>query len=67
MNSRWNCSHGTGGAVAAYTLACVIGVLVFGRRLRRLSARRLLLDDNVVRGVVAGDLIFFKLYKISGR
>jgi MFS family permease len=40
-----------GGAVAAYTLPGVVGALVFGRRLRRLSARRLLLADNVVRGV----------------
>ena len=43
-----------GGAVAAYTLPGVVGALVFGRRLRRLSARRLLLADNVVRGVFLG-------------
>jgi MFS family permease len=40
-----------GAAVAAYTLPGVVGVLVFGRRLRRVPARRLLLADNVVRGV----------------
>ncbi|TCO51076.1 putative MFS family arabinose efflux permease [Kribbella antiqua] len=43
-----------GGAVAAYTLPGVIGALAFGRRLRRVSARRLLLADNVVRGVFLG-------------
>jgi len=43
-----------GGAVAAYTLPGVVGVLIFGRRLRRMSARRLLLADNVVRGVLLG-------------
>ncbi|TDO33278.1 putative MFS family arabinose efflux permease [Kribbella sp. VKM Ac-2527] len=43
-----------GGAVAAYTLPGVVGALVFGRRLRRMSARRLLLIDNVVRGVFIG-------------
>ena len=43
-----------GGAVAAYTLPGVIGALAFGRRLRRLPARRLLLADNVVRGVFLG-------------
>src|SRR5262245_53875629 len=43
-----------GAAVAAYTLPGVVGALAFGRRLRRLSARRLLLADNVVRGVFIG-------------
>jgi len=43
-----------GAAVAAYTLPGVVGVLVFGRRLRQVSARRLLLADNVVRGVLLG-------------
>lgn len=43
-----------GGAVAAYTLPGVVGALVFGRRLRRVPARRLLLADNVVRGVFIG-------------
>ena len=43
-----------GGAVAAYTLPGVVGALVFGRRLRRVSARRLLLADNVVRAVFIG-------------
>ncbi|MQA82781.1 MAG: MFS transporter [Streptosporangiales bacterium] len=43
-----------GSAVAAYTLPGVVGALVFGRRLRRVSARRLLLADNVVRGVFLG-------------
>jgi MFS family permease len=43
-----------GGTVAAYTLPGVVGALVFGRRLRRVSARRLLLADNVVRGVFLG-------------
>ncbi len=36
-----------GGAVAAYTLPGVVGALVFGRRLRRVPAKRLLLADNV--------------------
>jgi MFS family permease len=43
-----------GGAVAAYTLPGVVGALAFGRRLRRVSARRLLLADNVLRGVLLG-------------
>jgi MFS family permease len=43
-----------GGAVAAYTLPGVAGALLFGRRLRRMPARRLLLADNVVRGVFLG-------------
>jgi len=43
-----------GGAVAAYTLPGVAGALLFGRRLRRVPARRLLLADNVVRGVFIG-------------
>ena len=43
-----------GGAVAAYTLPGVAGALVFGRLLRRVPARRLLLADNVLRGVVLG-------------
>ena len=43
-----------GGAVAAYTMPGVVGALVFGRRLRQVPARRLLLADNVVRGVVLG-------------
>jgi MFS family permease len=43
-----------GGAVAAYTLPGVVGALVFGRRLRRVSAKRLLFADNVVRGVFLG-------------
>jgi predicted MFS family arabinose efflux permease len=43
-----------GGAVAAYTLPGVVGALVFGRRLRRMPARRLLLADSVVRGVFLG-------------
>jgi MFS family permease len=43
-----------GGAVAAYTLPGVVGALVFGRVLRRVSAKRLLLVDNVVRGVFLG-------------
>ena len=43
-----------GGAVAAYTLPGVVGVLVLGRRLRRVPARRLLLADNIVRGVFLG-------------
>jgi MFS family permease len=43
-----------GGAVAAYTLPGVVGALVFGRRLRRVPARRLLLVDNTVRGVFIG-------------
>jgi MFS family permease len=43
-----------GGAVAAYTLPGVVGALVFGRLLRRMPARRLLLIDTVVRGVLLG-------------
>jgi MFS family permease len=43
-----------GGAVAAYTLPGVVGALAFGRRLRRVPARRLLLVDNTVRGVFIG-------------
>ncbi len=43
-----------GGAVAAYTLPGVVGALVFGRRLRRVPAKRLLLADSVVRGVFLG-------------
>jgi MFS family permease len=43
-----------GGAVAAYTLPGVVGALVFGRRLRRVPARRLLLADSLVRGVFIG-------------
>lgn len=35
-------------------VAGVVGALVFGRRLRRVSARRLLLADNVVRAVFLG-------------
>jgi MFS family permease len=43
-----------GGAVAAYTLPGVVGALVFGRRLRRVAPRQLLLVDSVVRGVFLG-------------
>jgi MFS family permease len=43
-----------GGAVAAYTLPGVVGALVFGRRLRRVSAKWLLFADNMVRGVFLG-------------
>ncbi|WP_433161881.1 MFS transporter [Kribbella sp. CA-247076] len=43
-----------GGAVAAYTLPGVVGALLLGRRLRRLPPRRILLADNLVRGVVLG-------------
>ena len=43
-----------GGAVAAYTLPGVVGALVFGRRLRRLPPKRVLLADNIVRGVFLG-------------
>ncbi|NUP36567.1 MAG: MFS transporter [Streptomyces sp.] len=43
-----------GGAVAAYTLPGVVGALAFGRRLRRVPARRLLLADNTVRAVFLG-------------
>ncbi|MFG1818193.1 MFS transporter [Kribbella sp. NPDC049174] len=43
-----------GGAVAAYTLPGVVGALAFGRRLRRLPPRRILLADNIVRGVFLG-------------
>jgi MFS family permease len=43
-----------GGAVAAYTLPGVVGALAFGRLLRRVPPRVLLLADNVVRGVFLG-------------
>jgi MFS family permease len=43
-----------GGAVAAYTLPGVVGAWVFGRRLRRVPARRLVLADNAVRTVFLG-------------
>jgi MFS family permease len=43
-----------GGAVAAYTLPGAVGALAFGRRLRRVPARRLLFADSVVRGVFLG-------------
>lgn len=43
-----------GGAVAAYTLPGAVGALIFGRRLRRAPASRLLLTDNVVRFVFLG-------------
>ena len=43
-----------GAAVAAYTLPGVVGALLFSRRLRRVPARRLLLADNIVRGVCLG-------------
>ncbi|MEU4603946.1 MFS transporter [Kribbella sp. NPDC023972] len=43
-----------GGAVAAYTLPGVVGALVFGRRLRKLPPKRILLADNIVRGVFLG-------------
>ncbi|RKN39728.1 MFS transporter [Streptomyces hoynatensis] len=43
-----------GGAVAAYTLPGVLGALLFGRRLRRVPAARLLLADNAVRAVFLG-------------
>jgi MFS family permease len=43
-----------GGAVAAYTLPGVVGALVLGRWLRRVSAQRLLLADNLLRAVFIG-------------
>jgi MFS family permease len=43
-----------GAAVAAYTLPGVVGALVFGRRLRGMSAKRLLLADSVVRAGFIG-------------
>ena len=43
-----------GGSVAAYVLPGVVGALVFGRRLRRMTPKRLLLADNIVRGVFLG-------------
>ncbi|WP_330284531.1 MFS transporter [Streptomyces sp. NBC_00588] len=43
-----------GGAVAAYTLPGVAGALLFGRRLRGVPAKRLLMADSVVRGVFIG-------------
>ena len=43
-----------GASVAAYTLPGVAGVLLLGRRLRRLPARSLLLADNIARAVFLG-------------
>jgi MFS family permease len=43
-----------GGAVAAYTLPGAVGALLFGRRLRRVPARRLLFTDSVLRGACLG-------------
>jgi MFS family permease len=43
-----------GGAVAAYTLPGVVGALAFGRQLRRVPAKRLLLADSVLRAVFIG-------------
>jgi MFS family permease len=43
-----------GAAVAAYTLPGVAGALVFGRRLRLVPPRRVLLADSVVRGLFLG-------------
>jgi predicted MFS family arabinose efflux permease len=43
-----------GAAVAAYTLPGVVGALAFGRWLRRVPARRLLLADSVARGAFLG-------------
>jgi MFS family permease len=43
-----------GAAVAAYTLPGVLGALLLGRRLRRVSAQRLLLADNLLRAVLIG-------------
>ena len=43
-----------GGAVAAYTLPGVVGALLFGRGLGQVSARRLLLADNMMRAVFLG-------------
>ncbi|MEV0161092.1 MFS transporter [Nonomuraea fuscirosea] len=50
-----------GAAVAAYTLPGVAGALAFGRLLRRVPARRLLLADNAVRGVLLGAVPLFWL------
>jgi MFS family permease len=43
-----------GAAVAAYTLPGVVGALVLGRRLRRVSPQRLMVADNLVRAVFLG-------------
>ncbi|HZE38912.1 MAG TPA: MFS transporter [Stackebrandtia sp.] len=43
-----------GGAVAAYTLPGVVGALAFGRLLRRMPAKRLMLADNLLRAVFLG-------------
>lgn len=43
-----------GGAVAAATLPGVVGALLFGRRLRRVPARRLMISDGVLRAVFIG-------------
>jgi len=43
-----------GAAVAAYTLPGVVGAMVLGRRLRRVSPQRLIIADNVVRAVFLG-------------
>jgi MFS family permease len=43
-----------GAAIAAYTLPAVLGVAAFGRWLRPVSARRLLIADSVLRAVLLG-------------
>ncbi|QNP76179.1 MFS transporter [Streptomyces roseirectus] len=43
-----------GAAVAAYTLPGAVGALVFGRWLRRLAPRRLLVVDSWLRAVMLG-------------
>ncbi|MBO1414875.1 MFS transporter [Streptomyces sp. FH025] len=43
-----------GAAVAAYALPGAVGALLFGRRLRRLPPRRLLVADSRVRAVLLG-------------
>ncbi|GAB3414193.1 MFS transporter [Flindersiella endophytica] len=50
-----------GGAVAAYTLPGVAGALAFGRKLRRVPAKRLLLADNIARGLCLGAVPLFWL------
>ncbi len=43
-----------GAAVAAYTLPGVVGALLLGRRLRRVSPQRIILADNLLRAAFIG-------------
>ncbi|MFE7189438.1 MFS transporter [Kitasatospora sp. NPDC057541] len=53
-------------SVAAYTLPGAFGALVLGRRLRRWSARRLLVVDAVLRAVLLGAIPIAYLVGVLG-